>query len=198
MASDDQIGIIAQVSGPLYLRLRDTLLRRGGDLAALPGRHGADPDWRVRISAAILAGWAAHRDLYTQVNAALGRIDPSERGRTITGITGIWEEWEMRAHVDHGAPILPLAWEGIVKLANGAPPWRTATFLAMIAGVPQAASIEPVVHLIETSGERLLHERAGLTLAKLPRAEVEPRLARLTARAAGITTAVQTARDWME
>lgn len=112
----------------------------------------------------------------------------------VTGVVGIWEEFEMRAYHEFGPSVLPLAWEQVVKLAAGVPNWRTGTWLAMIAGVPMEASLEPVVHLIETSDDKLLRDRAAMTLSRLPAAAVDKRLERLSARAAGIADAVRSAR----
>ena len=198
MATDNDVRVLSQLEGTIYKTMRDELFRRGGDLGDLVARYGADPDWRVRMTAGILQGWAERRSLFGRVIAEIDQIDPVARGGTITGITGVWEEYEMRAHIEFGPPILPLAWEYAVKFADTAPAWRTATFLAMMAGVPSAASVEPAAHVIEISAEQLLRERAALTLTKLPRDAVERRLAGLSARATGIVDAVRTAHELME
>ena len=85
-----------------------------------------------------------------------------------------------------------------MKFSGTAPAWLTATFLAMIAGLPTGESVEPVVYVLENSPHKILRERAALTLAKLPRNIVDPRLNGLSERAAGIADAVRTARELME
>lgn len=198
MATDNDVRVLSQLEGEIYRTMRDDLFRRGGALGDLATRHGADPDWRVRTTAATLQGWAEQRNLYGTVLAEIDAVDPDARGRAITGILGVWEEFEMRAHGEFGPPILPLAWEYTVKFAATAPSWRTATFLAMMAGVPSEASVEPTAHVIETSDDQLLRERAALTLSKLPRDAVDRSLAGLSDRAAGIADAVRTARELLE
>ena len=140
MATENDVRVLSQLKGMIYTTMRDELFRRGGTYSDLIARYGEDPDWRVGMTAAILQGWFEHHDLYRKVLTEINQIDPAARGRTLTGVVGIWEEYVMRAHVEYGSPILPLAWEGAVKYADTAPAWRTATFLAMIAGVPLKAS----------------------------------------------------------
>ncbi len=198
MLSDNNLRMLAQLEGPIYRSTRDELFRRGGNFSDLTARYAGDPDWRVRMTAAILQGWTEQRGLYEKVQSELDRINPAGRSQRLTGMAGLWEEWEMRAHLELREPILPLAWEGVAKLADSLPAWRTAAFLAMISGVPSERSIEPVAHVIETSAERLLRERAALALSKLPRESANRRLAQLSAQAEGIADAVRTARDLME
>jgi len=198
MVTEKDVRVLSQLEGTIYKTVRDELFRRGGDFSNLAKRHAPDPDWRVRITAEILQGWATHRSLFGKVIAEINGIDLAGRRATVTGITGIWEEYEMRAHIEYGPSILPLAWEQVFKFAGTEPAWRTATFLAMMAGVPVAASVEPAAHVIENSSEQLLRERAALTLTKLPRDVVDLRLAGLSARSGGIADAVRTARELME
>ena len=195
MAIDEEIRVLSQIEGSLYLSLRDDLLSRGVGHAAAVAPYRSDGDWRVTMVATILQGWTEQRALYSRVLAEVDRIDPVARGQRITGVVGVWDEFEMRAHAEFGPPVVPLAWENIVKLAAGTPPWRIATFLAMIGGVPMDASVEPVAYLIETSSEKLVRERAAYTLATLPQAAVDSRLERLSARSAWIAEAVRSARE---
>ena len=195
MSMEDEIRVLSQLQGPPYLALRDALLARGAGQADLVARFRSDPDWRVATTGAILQGWTERRPLYTTVLAEVDRIDPTARSKRVSGLVGIWEEFEMRALHEFGPPVLPLAWEQVVKLADGAPPWRTATWLAMIAGVPLVQSIEPVVHLVETTEDKMLRERAAMTLSRLPREAVDARLERLSAKAAAVAATVRSARE---
>jgi hypothetical protein len=195
MPIDDEIRMLSQIEGSLYRSLRDDLLSRGVVSAAALAPYRSDADWRVAMVATILQGWTERSALYSKVVAEVDRIDPVARGRHITGIVGVWDEFEMRAHAEFGPPVVPLAWENTVKLGEGTPPWRIATFLAMIGGAPMEASVEPVAYLIETSSDRLVLERAAYTLAKLPQAAVDSRLERLSSRSAWIAEAVRSARE---
>lgn len=195
MSMEDEVRVLAQLKGPHYRTLRDALLSRNAGQADLIARYRGDPDWRVSTVAAILQGWTERRPLYTKVLAEVDAVNPAVRSKRNTGMVGIWEEFEMRAHLEFGPSVLPLAWEQMIMLADGAPPWRTATWLAMISGVPLAESVEPVVHLIETTEEKLLLDRAAMTLSRLPREAVDSRLERLSAKAAAISAAVSSARE---
>lgn len=195
MAIEDEFRALSQLQGRPYLALRDALLARGAGQADLVARFRSDPDWRLATTGAILQGWTERRPFYTTLLAEVDRIDPAARSKRVSGLVGVWEEFEMRALHEFGPPVLPLAWEQIVKLAEDAPPWRTATWLAMIAGVPMAQSIEPVVHLVETTEDQMLRERAAMTLSRLPREAVDARLDRLSAKAVAVAATVRSARE---
>lgn len=199
MSDDQNLRILAQLTGDTYRAYRDSLLSSRSNFAALESAVATEGDWRLPMTAAILNGWQNRRDQFVQVSESVRGASPEGAVRPRAGGSALtWDTVEMRAYSEYGAGALPLAWEVVTKFHETMQPDAVASYLAVISGVPDAASVAPVASLIEQSQNRLLRERAAYCLSRLPRAPVDAALDRLDTHAAGIAETVAGARDLMQ
>ncbi|MBZ5715387.1 hypothetical protein [Nannocystis pusilla] len=163
--------------GEDYARRRGRVLADQTAVMTYLPAYAGDPDWLWRTLAAIVRGWSEHAALYRQVLAELDRVNVAAEGKKVTGISRIWTRYGMRARIDYGPAILPLCWEVILKFGDLWPQWKVITFLEMIAAVPKAESVEPVLTFMQEVAPIDFIEAATNTLRDLPAADVQPALA---------------------
>lgn len=193
MAQSDVVERLAGLKGRAYLEERDRVLQN----PPLPSA-AVDGEWRLRMQARILQGWAEEKALYAQILTELDAIDYERERRTAIGIARVWDMYALRTAQQYHERVLPLAWEAVEKFDGDWPAWKVVTFLYMIGAAPVEESIEPVVALMERTAEPLLRSASAQTLAKLPRQAVERRLASAEVRHREVLRAIAEARDRFE
>lgn len=198
MSTVGNLQALAQLTGRPYLELRNSIGWTGVNLAALARDAGGDEDWSIAMAAAIIAGWRDNRDLYLRIAAEIDGINAAGYASRQTGLFGLWESYEMRAHHEFGPSVLPLAWEGAFKFFEIAPPWKTGIYLAMVSGLPDERSVAPIGWLIERTKDRIVRDRAALALSKLPREQAAARIEDLKETSNALKDAADTARDFLD
>jgi hypothetical protein len=193
-----QFSILTQVDKDAYLHQRNMLLSNPQELGPLLASYRGSEDWTLRGHAAILAGWQQNRNMYIRIIQELDAINVEQESKTVVGISRVWDAFALKTEKEYGRAVLPLAWEVILKFSGYWPDWKTITFLRMIAAVPDAESIEPVVHLLENTSSESLRQVAGQTLTHLPKDLVKRRFQQITDKHAAIKTVIDDALYEME
>jgi len=199
MSDQTNVQILAQLTGDTYRTYRDGVLSGPIDFTTFDKDEEMDEDWRLSMTIAILKGWGASRSQFLTVSETLQNAIPSAGSRPRAGGGALtWDNIERKAHNEYDTNVLPLAWEAIAKFHETLDAQMITNHLAVISGVPDAASVSPVAYLMETSENRLVRERAAYCLSRLPRAPVEAALVRLDQRSNDLGSIVQTARDLLD
>jgi hypothetical protein len=155
-------------TGEPYRALRTAILTHAPDLEARLQAERERPAWRSQIFAEILAGWRNHRDMYESVLAELDAVDVAWESKKVTGISGVWDRFALRAQREYQAAILPLCWEVLLARDEEWPDWKVVTFLRMLEAVPDDRSIEPLIAFVETTRPPALRGVGADALSRQP------------------------------
>jgi hypothetical protein len=167
MWESSELEVLRAIRGPLYARRRDRALSAGVSFTEVRAQASAQPDRRLEITAAFLAGWQEDRDRYEAFDRALDGIDLAAEGRKITGIKPAVRAVVEEAREEHGEKLLPYCWERVVKLAEQAPPWRWGACFDYVAALPHEASIEPMLWCVDEAPDPYVRDGAHQTLVAL-------------------------------
>lgn len=167
MWESSDLEVLRAIRGGLYARRRDRALSAGVSFTEVRAQARAQPDRRLEITAAILAGWQEDRDRYEAFERALDGIDLAAAGRTVTGIGPAVRAVVERAREEHGEKLLPYCWERVVKLAEHVPEWKWRACFDYVAGLPHEASIEPMLWCVDEAPDPYVRDGAHQTLVAL-------------------------------
>ena len=115
---------------------------------------------------------------------------PRWNSRKVSGLDGVGDRFRDAAANVWGPRCRPVALEGITRRVTDDPAWRTDTYLAMLEGVPDAISVEPVAALLVATDDDTVRFAAARTLSRLPRDAAVAARANLAARNDGLTRAL--------
>ncbi|MCO5168419.1 MAG: hypothetical protein M9894_18930 [Planctomycetes bacterium] len=189
---------LVAVTGEEYVRGRDALLASddGPALAARLRPLTGAADARRAVTARALLGWVERRALHEDVLARLDAVDIEVESRKATGLPGVWARFADLARTEWGPPVLPLAWEGLLKRTDW-PMWRLGACLHMIGALPDAASAPVLIEFIERTEDEGLRRLAGQVLGRMPKEARDP-VERARKRTAGIADALGRAGEALE
>jgi hypothetical protein len=160
--------VLRHARGETYRALVATDGFLSGLESVAEARRGS-ADWEDRVLAGIVLARRRDPEIFEDVGAEFGQIDPSFQSRTIMGLEGVARDMAATAANTWGSRALPVALEGITARVPDDPWWRTNGYLGMIGALPEPLSVEPVAALLVHTADDRVRFGAARALVRLPR-----------------------------
>lgn len=173
---EEQIQELSLLTGPDYVARRNAVLAQAPVLPEYPyALTQQAPLYRAQYL--ILRGHQRNADLYRKIDDIIGAVNAGFMGRSAAGFFPLWNKSRHLSATEWRYDGLPYAWEDILKLNREKPGWQIQNSMEIINGFPHADSIDPL--LIYIHGEKDGPGRNGAisTLALMPKAALQERLA---------------------
>ncbi|MEZ4313557.1 MAG: hypothetical protein R3F14_36505 [Polyangiaceae bacterium] len=159
-----ELEILRAIAGPLYARRRDAALASGTSFVGVLEQASAQPDERLRITAAFLAGWQADRDIYEGFERDLAAVPLEREMQKVSGAGPAIARVVHASVAAHGERLLPYCWEALVKLGGTLPDWKKMACFEAILALPVAASVEPLFWCVDEGTDSDVRSGAYETL----------------------------------
>lgn len=164
MWDGSELEVLRAIAGPLYARRRDQALASGAVFADVLAQTRTQPDVRLCITAAFLAGWQEDRDRFHAFERDLAAIDFRTESLKVPGIGPAVERVVSAARREHGERLLPFCWEAVIKLGELLPDYKRMAFFGYIADVQSESSIEPLLWCVDEAADPEIRDGAHQTL----------------------------------
>lgn len=173
---EEQIQELSLLTGPDYAARRNAFLDQAPPLPDYPHDLMArGPEYRAQYL--ILQGWQRNAALLGEIGKRVDAVNARFMGRSAAGFSPLWNETRFLSAKTWRRDGLAYAWEDILKFADEKPEWKLQNSQEILRGFPDADSIEPLLIYIHMERNTALRNGGVTTLAAMPKAALQERLA---------------------
>ena len=155
---EDRLLVLSVVEGKEYLKRRDEFLSDTLFPLFLDNyKNGTykNSNWRIRMIAAILAGWSENSALYEKYLTAVNSIDIPFAQKKAGGPPSVWSQYANIAKEEYGHALLPLCWEAVFKLSDVYHKVIFPLFIVALIYLPDEQSLDLMLYYIKNKDEMI-------------------------------------------